>query len=76
MKMPKAIANHPGVKQVTDGESEGAPESKYWVYLKPGWYFTADTKAGGTCGGFESVERFVDSKAEYIGRDMFRDGSK
>jgi hypothetical protein len=62
MKIPKSISGHPAVESVVPGEDQGS-DFKYWVFLKPGYYFTAGHAEGG-CGGasFESAAEFVASR--------------
>jgi hypothetical protein len=55
--MPKTIANHPGVEEVLDGESEGF-DYRYHVWLKEGWAFRRGRMAGCRTGNFQTVAGF------------------
>jgi hypothetical protein len=67
MKLPKTIANHPTVESVHFGDDQGL-DYKYWIYLKIGCYFTAGGKAGGTGGGFNTVEAFRQARPIHTGK--------
>ena len=57
-KVPKAIANHPGVKECDDAEAGGAEGYKHDVILHEGWSFKNGRMHGGRCGFFRNVKEF------------------
>jgi len=58
MRIPKAIATHPGVLECCSGPDSGVEEYRYDVFLKEGWYYQNGRMAGGRCGHFNTVADF------------------
>lgn len=58
MRIPKEIANHPGVLECGDAEAEGFDGYRYSILLKEGWAWENGRNAGSRSLNVHSVADF------------------